>query len=333
MYEFTTSERTVGIAAEYETKALLYLMSYRKDSADIDTFIIDCFNDVTGSDNDLRKLWDVQSKGDKNLSPKLIGKYLVTLFQNFVSNIDFEHYILLVRDIHKDYLHKEKVAFGFDNFDDDRQTRIKNGLKQEYERRNKKAADDIAVDYFLTKVMFYCAKDKKQEFVKKIIKFKSKIHFQDTLLEAIFDEIRNEQAKLKTIDVFGKKISDPQEVLAYKKHLSRTNIETLVVNRFIGMELFNDNTVPFEFMDIIRGLDKEDVKDIIQDCNADIGRTLFNKNNGYAFWYLLEEILTMVKKNPHLDAQQIYAIKPLRIPYTMNEMSVKYLISLIIGGL
>lgn len=89
MYEFTTSERTVGIAAEYETKALLYLMSYRKDSTDIDTFIIDCFNDVTGGNNDLSKLWDVQAKGDKKLSPKLIGKYLVTLFQNHVSNIDF----------------------------------------------------------------------------------------------------------------------------------------------------------------------------------------------------------------------------------------------------
>lgn len=37
-------------ASEFETKSLLYLFGCRKDSKDIDVFIIDCFNDVSGAD-------------------------------------------------------------------------------------------------------------------------------------------------------------------------------------------------------------------------------------------------------------------------------------------
>ena len=43
-----------------------------------------------------KKLWDLQSKGAKNSSPKSIGKELVTLFKNYISEIDFDAYILFL---------------------------------------------------------------------------------------------------------------------------------------------------------------------------------------------------------------------------------------------
>lgn len=336
MYQFTTSEQTTGIGADYETRALLYLMSFRKDSSFIETFIVDCFNDVTAGNEDLSKLWDVQSKGDKKLSPGLIGRYLVTLYLNHLSDIDFNHYILLVRDFESKYLKSTKASLVYDDFVDDTKARIKVGLKKEYLRRTKKEANEESINDFLKIVTFYCAREKKEDYIKRIIKFKSKLHFEDKVLERIFNEIRNQQASMKNIDVYGKQVNSVKEVLVYEKHFIRSEIETLVVNRFIGMELFNNKSIPLTFLETIKSYDNEDAKDIIQECNEDLSRTFFNKNNSIMFWRLLEEILIKIKNHPNSNANDLFLQlkgSKIKIPYTMNEISVIYLISLVKGGL
>lgn len=75
MYQFTTTERNNEKASEYETKVMLYLFGCRQDSRDMDVFIIDCFNDVSGANRDVNRLWDVQSKGVKSLNPKKIVRW------------------------------------------------------------------------------------------------------------------------------------------------------------------------------------------------------------------------------------------------------------------
>ncbi len=94
MYKIKTSERTNDKATELETKSLLYLLTKIKGKNNVDLFIIDCFNDVTGSSSDYKKTWDVQSKGVSSLTPRTIGIGLYTLFSNYISDIDFCHYIL-----------------------------------------------------------------------------------------------------------------------------------------------------------------------------------------------------------------------------------------------
>ena len=42
------------------------------------------------------RLWDIQSKGASNSSPKSLGKELVTLYKNYISDFDFESFILFV---------------------------------------------------------------------------------------------------------------------------------------------------------------------------------------------------------------------------------------------
>lgn len=81
-YTVKSSERLRKSGSEAETKALLYLMNFRPDSDDIYYFVVDFFNDLTGMDNMASRLWDVQSKGAHHVSPKAIGKELVTLFKN-----------------------------------------------------------------------------------------------------------------------------------------------------------------------------------------------------------------------------------------------------------
>lgn len=62
MYIIKNTERNNETASEYETKSLLYLMSMRQDSSEMELFIIDCFNDVSGSNNEVDKIWDLQTK-------------------------------------------------------------------------------------------------------------------------------------------------------------------------------------------------------------------------------------------------------------------------------
>lgn len=92
-YTVKSSERLRKSGSEAETKALLYLMNFRPDSDDIYYFVVDFFNDLTGMDNMASRLWDVQSKGAHHVSPKAIGKELVTLFKNYMSPLTFEAYV------------------------------------------------------------------------------------------------------------------------------------------------------------------------------------------------------------------------------------------------
>ena len=95
-YTVRSSERTRSSGADHETKALLYLMNFRSDSDEIHFFVVDFFNDLTGMDRFAESLWDVQSKGAKNNSPAAIGKELVTLFKNYLSDFNFKEYILFL---------------------------------------------------------------------------------------------------------------------------------------------------------------------------------------------------------------------------------------------
>ena len=92
-YKVQSSEKLRKSGADFETKAMLYLLNFREDSSQINYFVVDFFNDITGMDRMARKLWDVQSKALKTGSAKTIGRELVTLYKNHVSEVDFFKYI------------------------------------------------------------------------------------------------------------------------------------------------------------------------------------------------------------------------------------------------
>lgn len=93
-YKVQSSEKLRKSGADFETKAMLYLLNFREDSSQINYFVVDFFNDITGMDRMARKLWDVQSKASKTGSAKTIGRELVTLYKNHVSDFDFFTYII-----------------------------------------------------------------------------------------------------------------------------------------------------------------------------------------------------------------------------------------------
>ena len=95
-YKVQSSEKLRKSGADFETKAMLYLLNFREDSSQINYFVVDFFNDITGMDRMARKLWDVQSKASKTGSAKTIGRELVTLYKNHVSDFDFFTYIIFL---------------------------------------------------------------------------------------------------------------------------------------------------------------------------------------------------------------------------------------------
>ncbi|UTH67793.1 hypothetical protein NKZ81_04860 [Streptococcus suis] len=335
MYIFETTEQNNSKANDFETKSLLYLMSFKSDSTDIDTFFVDCFNDTTGASSDLLKLWDVQAKNISSLRPKTIGKSLITLFQNFISSVNFYEYILFIPKLKENYLMDISLTeFKIDNFKDI--AKIQEGLEEEYKRRKKLGALSLKqlsqLNTFLEQIHFVTGDSSKAIYIKNIIQFKSNIR-DDNFFESVFNEVRSKQTELKNINIHNISINSIEEVLKLNKHLTKRQLETLVVNRIIGVELFKQR-IPNDFFDVINDKSSSDRKDIIQDCNANLSRLLFDKNsNKKKFWSLLEQILILVEEKDDIY-QILNRIKQYQIPKIINEdYTLLYLISMVKEGM
>lgn len=341
MYRIKTSERNNDKATEYETKSLLYLLTKITGNHEIDLFIIDCFNDVTGVAGGYKDSWDIQSKNVASLTPHKVGIALYTLFANYVSDLSFGHYILFLPPLKDSYVN-DVVAevFQIDNFVTGKTEDVKNGLESEIARRNdadvNTSANLAKVDAFLSEVIFITDRYNKSEYIKSIIKFKNLSSLKDEFLIRIFEEIRAKQAVKKISNVDGVEVSSIQEAATLGKNITRKEIELLVVNRVIGNDLFSKNGVPLYFIREVSTMDEEDVADLIQECQSQIGKTLFNKNNKKAFWYLLEEIISVIEIDKKQGIRSILSqisTKAKGRVFTMDENTLLYLIALVKEGL
>lgn len=148
-------------------------------------------------------LWDVQSKGAKNNSPAAIGKELVTLFKNYLSDIDFKEYILFLGGVSTTVREDESIdIFDLSNIKSSALSKLKEGLKNEAKEKtyiNDSDITDAKIDDFLKKVTFVIDNNSPSEYVKAIIKDHPSIIPEEKILNAIFNEIRNAQSELKIL--------------------------------------------------------------------------------------------------------------------------------------
>ena len=110
----------------------------------------------------------------------------------------------------------------------------------------------------------------------------------------------------------------------------------MVLNRFVGTELFKGSAIPNSYFDEVKNLENQDRLDLIQDNNAKISRTFFNKNNKKYFWLLLENIMHTIAKNRTSDSRIIYNKLDeglINANYTMDEQSMIFFISIIKDGI
>ncbi len=326
-------------ASVFETKSLLYLIGKRNDSKEIEYVTFDCFNDVSGINKSHNKIWDIQSKNEASLSPKKIGTYFFTLFDNFTSDFSFKEFIFFCPILKDDYKIDCKLrSYNFNNIVDKTKTRIKNGLSEEVNRVRKDSIDySTQIDRFLNVVTIVEDNESDNEYIKSITKFKHTKIKSDEFYKNVFIELRNIQSSKKNSLIENVTISEIREVLSFRRHLSVKDIELLVVSRIIGFEIFkNIFYYPIHFSLFIDHLNIEDKKDILQECNSNLSRAFFNKNSNRVFWKVCENIISHSSIHDTNDVDLIF--NRVFISYTprvsfLNEITIKYLISIILEGI
>ncbi|MBI6121291.1 hypothetical protein [Salegentibacter maritimus] len=307
-YKFTNTEINNKKAHDYETKSLLYLIGRRKDSKEIEYVTFDCFNDVSGVNKNSDKIWDIQSKNEKSLNPKKIGKYLFTLFDNFISSLEFKEFIFFSPPLNTNYKKDEKLnIYSVSNIESKTLERIRNGLKEEVKRvKGSKDIYSVEQTEFLKKVIFVEDIGLENEYVKTITKFKNVDLKTDAFYKSVFQDLRDIQSAKKNTYIENSEIVEIREVLNFHRHLYAKDIELLIISRIIGCEIFNYQSIPIYFSPLLDGYDLEDRRDIIQDCNSNLSRAFYNKNCNRLFWNLCEEIIKCLEKHESRDIEELF---------------------------
>lgn len=309
-YIVKSSEKLRHSGAVAETKALLYLMNFRNDSNDIYYFIVDFFNDLTGMNRMATRAWDLQSKGAKNSSPKAMGQELVTLFKNFRSDIEFQHYILFLGGISNTVrIDQVKNIFDIENVVPKSLVKIREGLVEECKEKtyiDDSTITDSEIDLFLEKVLFVVDDKEPSEYVRSIVQIHPGIMPNEETLNAIFNEIRNEQSAKKNINsIENLTIEASDEALNYCRHLTSSEIKLLVLHRIINRNPF-DKGIPESFLPIYLCFPEEKRKSKLEDCQLALARALFNKNCADDFWMLFDNVYKAIVAAPSDGVETIF---------------------------
>lgn len=341
-YIFTNTEKTKEKASDYETFSSLYMIGIYRSRNNIDFILADCFNDVSCINSSATKIYDVQSKGYKENTAKQIGFFLYTLFKNHQSNFPFDDFILFLETIgnlHVSRKISQSSFYKITDFSDTDRELIRNGLIKETQNREKRElinSELSDIEKFLSNVKFVVCNYSKEDIVKRLIPLKNTNFKSTEFYTKIFDEIRDRQSSLKNINIENKSIENPIDVLGFKKFIKKNDIFTLLINRVVGAELFTNKNVPLSFINKIKNLDEEEQKDILQNCNTDLARLFFDKNNKTSIWKLLASIVYFVQIMPELDIDGIYSCldKGLLngIP-SLSELTIKYFIARVKEGM
>ncbi len=337
-YIFKNTEINNEKASNFETKSLLYLIGKRADKKEIEFVAFDCFNDVSGVNKKFNKIWDIQSKNEKTLSPKKIGTYLFTLFDNYISKLAFKEFIFFSPILNSDYkIDNALNIYSLNNIEAKTLARIRNGLLEEVVRvKGDSISYEASIDSFLLIVTIVEDNCTENEYIKAITKFKKLDLKTDDFYKSVFNDLRNIQSAKKNSYIENSTISEIREVLVFKRHLSVKDIEVLVISRILGCEIFDYVSIPLYFSPLIDGLSVEDKKDILLDCNSNLSRAFFNKNSNKVFWNICEEIISFFSTSKSRDVQYVYdsIFKTYVVKNSfLTDITIKYLISIIIEGL
>lgn len=333
-YIVQASERVRGIGADYETKAMLYLMNCREDSSQIELFAIDFYNDVTGLNDHANKAWDVQSKGNKSGGPKEIGKELVTLFRNYMSELEFDYLILFLASVPVTLRENSTLTtFGIDNVSENAYKSLKAGLIEESRKKTYIKDEwliDSNIDPFLSQVTFVVDEKNKADYIREIIKVNPKYIPQDSILDGIFNLIRNAQsAKKNNESVEGEEVTHLHDVLLYDRVLRAREIQLMVINSLINHDVMN-TTPPQSFYQLLHRFDGIRQREIIEDCKLQIATMLYDKSCSEFFWNLLNLIFETIEKNSSLTVKQMFDSISTEEPVKnarLDALTVQYLIS------
>lgn len=353
-YRFLSSERTTAKGNECEAMALLHLLCFADCHDEVNLFAVDCFNDVTGMDSHCVALHDVQAKAGQKLTPAELGRDLVTLLENRMSPFAsyFVSYTLFVGGVSSTCLEDETLEeFGFHHLTQKAQQSAQKRLVEEYDKRlerNKKLYGEDAfpdaqltedvLDEFLGSVRFVIAKKDTADYIRPLIRTKTKVVPEDAELRHIFTQIRDMQSKYKNRKAInGKTIKSPREVMDSNRILHRRKIELLVIERLLDRDYLGKDT-PKCFKPYLNSFaPDEDLSELVEDCRNALSMLFFDKNGRDAFWSLFDEVVSVLDRNPGAGITEIVSLLDNDVvnacPPYMDRRSLHYLVAMLKDGL
>ena len=189
---------------------------------------------------------------------------------------------------------------------------------------------------FLSKLCFVEDNKRVSTYIKNISRFKNKKSIPEEIYERIFLEIRNAQASLKNSCIENEKIRHPSELLKFNRHITKTEINTLLISRLVGIDVFSFPGIPLSFFDVLIGKDEEERKDLLQECNENLSRAFFDKNGCKEFWKVTEKLMNILKEKPGDSVFDVYSnltlVVNVKTEYLTKE-TLLYMISLVKAGL
>lgn len=312
-YVFDASERTTASGNAAETKALLHLLCFDDDRDEIDAFAIDCFNDVTGMNNQSSALFDVQSKATSGTSPRGIGEDLVTLYKNYLSEFApyFKSYTLFLGGVSSSVLQDTSASpFRFDDMKPDAQAKVKEALTSTCSKKSyidNALVTDESIDQFLSVVKFVQSKPTDTDYIRPLIRTSAAVMPNERALQRIFNEIRDSQSRFKNRpSIANKTINTPGQVWDYSRVLKRRRIELLVIERVINRNPMTD-PVPQSFSNYLSKQVPEEEDEVVEDCRNGIALQYFDKNNKEPFWRLLDAVVTELDNDPDAGIEDVYS--------------------------
>lgn len=314
-------------------------MNFYEDSDEIYYFVVDFFNDVTGMNRTSRVLWDVQSKGAKNSSPKVIGGELVTLYKNYISKLEFKAYILFLGGVTGTFrIDGNKNVFGIDNVKNDALEKLKIGLKEEAKKKTyipDDQIDDTKIEDFLRNVRFVIDDKEIADYIRPVIGKNISILPSDDVLVSVFNEIRDKQSSKKNISIVeGVTIDDIGEALNYCRHLTISEIKLFIMQRILNWDFLKQG-VPPAFFEVIKFFPPESANEKLEECQQACCRALFNNNCSDGYWRFFGTVVDEINKDRNASVNEIYSRIPdciLDACPDLETLSFKYFIAVIKGG-
>lgn len=173
-------------------------------------------------------------------------------------------------------------------------------------------------------------------YIKQLSQFKSKSTVSEDIYTRIFNEIRDAQTALKNSYIENQQIHSPSEVLKFNRHITKSEINTLLISRLVGIDIFSFPGIPLSFLSHVKSMDDEEIKDLLQECNENLSRAFFDKNGCRDFWQLSERIIKLLKSDLTNTIQNVFdeLNKTTKIKTTyLTQDTILYMISLIKTGL
>lgn len=198
-------------------------------------------------------------------------------------------------------------AFSFSDMNAKTQEKVRTALMEE--ARNKTYIEnalvtDTAIKSFLQVVRFVVGGDEKAAYIKSLVAVSDEVMPDERTLATIFADIRKAQTDLKNNDVCKIEIESPSEALYYGRHLRTDHIREMIVSRIINSNPVGQEA-PVSFLPVVTKHPAERQKELIEDCQLNISKQLFDKNSTEVFWRFFESSLVLVKQNPSWSIKEI----------------------------